>query len=260
MRSRRAFTLIELLVVIAIIAILAALLLPALSKAKDRSRLAMDVNNQRQILLAMHMYASDESDFLPRPGWQISYANWAYGDTFPYGSGNYSAVIAGQLDSVTKGQLYRYYSNAKILMCPGDVEDSLFDQRQMYISSYIWNGAVNGYQTALPTSYKLTQFAPTRILQWESDEMNPISFNDPANYPQEGFTRRHGGSRTTDPNLDVKAKVTISMFDGSSKWVQLRELKTLAGNLGAYSGMANPPPATLPNDLWCNPGTTNGGP
>ncbi|MGB1521018.1 MAG: type II secretion system protein, partial [Limisphaerales bacterium] len=63
--GHRGFTLIELLVVIAIIAILASMLLPALSKAKEQSKRAVCKSNQRQIVLTMLMYANDNNQRFP---------------------------------------------------------------------------------------------------------------------------------------------------------------------------------------------------
>ena len=81
-RPAIGFTLIELLVVIAVIAILASLLLPALSKAKDKAQNTIDFNNTRQTMLATHLYCADADDYMPHCTWGDNGTGpdgWAYG-------------------------------------------------------------------------------------------------------------------------------------------------------------------------------------
>ena len=58
----------------------------------------------------------------------------------------------------------------------------------------VWNGAINGFSAG--KAYKVTQFKPDVVLQWETDENTPFFFNDSSSYPDEGNSPRHGKGAT----------------------------------------------------------------
>jgi len=207
MSRRRAFTLIELLVVIAVIALLMAILMPALNRAREQGKRTACLNNLRQLTMGWILYADDHNDEVLAANTGLSYA-WVVWR----GRG---VSEAQQIDGIKAGRLYNYCPEVKLYRCPTGIRGETV--------TYAITDAMNGY-AGIPGTKDLMVYRPmqvtradARIVFLDEGRLSPNSWT--LWYDQERWwdqiTARHGDG------------TNFSFADGHSEYWKWKDPRTV---------------------------------
>ena len=213
--GQRAFTLIELLVVIAIIAILAALLLPALSRAKEKALTIKCVSNMKQLQLCWLMYLDDNNDRCPPnnpggfPGGPPGSEAWIYGDV----------RVDITTSNIQAGVLYRYNTAPGVYVCPLDRFTI-----QKGGNTYPTTRSVSMVSAMPPAGLKsasITDPKPVKALVFmdEDDRLNnPYNGINDGNIGLRNYPSREWGD---SPGRRHSNGTTVSMADGHAEYLEV---------------------------------------
>jgi prepilin-type N-terminal cleavage/methylation domain-containing protein/prepilin-type processing-associated H-X9-DG protein len=225
MSRRSAFTLIELLVVIAVIAILMAILMPALSRAREQGKRAACLNNVKQMALAWNLYADDNDGKMVNGNTSLGTFNrdracWVYwpGDT---------ATEAQRIQGIRDGLLYRYCPDVKLYKCPTGIRGEFV--------TYSIPDAMNGYysipgaQEQIKTLRTQIRNLSAQVVFLDEGRLSPSSWT--VWYDQERWwdqiTARHGDG------------TNFSFADGHSEHWKWKDQRTVTVAKADYTQWQN---------------------